>query len=244
MPKLRAWISFFFTSNQTSHPLLNTKPKLHSQMTSIIATATATPTQPPLNHGRKWTPEEDLNITDTPDLGDEHFAVALGRSTHAVQSRRALLAARLHAASGRPIAECAEQFHASVAKTSLIAAGGEGEERMKKKKGEKHDETDRVRIERKKVSVVMDRYNQINAIKPRPASAFSTRTRAATAPIGVATIAAKQASPINIVCSFIKRHAGGDMNELWTQEALVPTLVQYHAGFQAYAAFVRGREMR
>jgi hypothetical protein len=57
-------------------------------------------------------------------------------------------------------------------------------------------------------------------------------------------VASKQASPISIVCSFIKRHAGGDMDELWAQDALVPTLVQYHAGFMAYAAFLKAKWLR
>lgn len=220
-------------------------------MTSTADTTTIdTPTQPPpprlLNHGRKWTPEEDLHITEAPGLGDDHFSLALGRSTHAVQSRRALLAARLHAASGLSIDECAEQLHASATKTSLIASGGEGEERTKKAKG-RQGETGGVKMgnERKKVSISMDRYNQINENKPRPASAlsssYSARPRVSTASVGITGIASKQVSPISIVCSFIKRHSGGNMNELWTQEALVPTLVQYHAGFQAYATFVRGK---
>ena len=216
-------------------------------MTTSIDTTTA-PQQQLRNHGQKWTAEEDLQLKDAPGLDDDHFSLLLGRSTHAVQSRRAMLAARLHATTGRPVVECAEQMCANVTKTLFIAEGGDGEERMKKKK-ERQGVLDGMRVngggqERKKVSIGIDRYSQMNSIKPRPMASYSARSHAATAPVGVVNVASKQASPISIVCSFIKRHAGGDMDELWAQEALVPTLVQYHAGFMAYAAFLKGKWSR
>ena len=217
--------------------------------TSIDTTTTTTAPQQQLrNHGQKWTAEEDLQLKDAPGLDDDHFSLLLGRSTHAVQSRRAMLAARLHATTGRPVVECAEQMCANVTKTLFIAEGGDGEERMKKKK-ERQGVLDGMRVngggqERKKVSIGIDRYSQMNSIKPRPMASYSARSHAATAPVGVVNVASKQASPISIVCSFIKRHAGGDMDELWAQDALVPTLVQYHAGFMAYAAFLKGKWSR
>lgn len=239
--------TFFY---HTTHliPYSTTKPNSHSQMTTSIDTTTTTAPQQQLrNHGQKWTAEEDLQLKDAPGLDDDHFSLLLGRSTHAVQSRRAMLAARLHATTGRPVVECAEQMCANVTKTLFIAEGGDGEERMKKKK---ERQLDGVRVgagggqERKKVSIGIDRYSQMNSIKPRPMASYSARSHAATAPVGVVNVASKQASPISIVCSFIKRHAGGDMDELWAQDALVPTLVQYHAGFMAYAAFLKAKWLR
>ena len=44
-------------------------------------------------------------------------------------------------------------------------------------------------------------------------------------------------TPIATICSHIKR-TGGDLDGIWAQEALVPTLVQFHAGFHAYAVFI------
>ena len=239
---------YFFLSTTHLSPYSTTKPNSHSQMTTSIDTTTTTAPQQLRNHGQKWTAEEDLQLKDAPGLDDDHFSLLLGRSTHAVQSRRAMLAARLHATTGRPVVECAEQMCANVTKTLFIAEGGDGEERMKKKK-ERQGVLDGMRVngggqERKKVSIGIDRYSQMNSIKPRPMASYSARSHAATAPVGVVNVASKQASPISIVCSFIKRHAGGDMDELWAQEALVPTLVQYHAGFMAYAAFLKAKWSR
>jgi hypothetical protein len=44
-------------------------------------------------------------------------------------------------------------------------------------------------------------------------------------------------SNIAAICSHIKRN-GANMDWIWTQDALVPTMVQYHQGFRAYAFFI------
>ena len=44
-------------------------------------------------------------------------------------------------------------------------------------------------------------------------------------------------SAIGAVCGHIRGN-NGRIDSVWAQEALVPTLVQFHAGFQAYAAYV------
>ncbi len=83
---------------------------------------TAAHPPPPNNHGKKWTMSEDEHITDAPGLTDAHYAQLLRRSEQAVHSRRAVLAAKLHKSSGRPLAECAETLRADVKRTTLAVS--------------------------------------------------------------------------------------------------------------------------
>ena len=144
------------------------------------------------HHGQKWSREEDNQITDAPTLQDSHFSSTLGRSVHAVQSRRATLAARLHAKGGHTIEECAEQLGADVEKVMAVQYSPIGKPISPRKTGG----------------------------KPKPPTIILQHT------------------PLNAICNHIKR-SRGNINGLWAQDALVPTLVQHYAGFTAYAAYLK-----
>ena len=246
-------------------------------MTSID-NATATPSPPPPNHGQKWTPEEDRQIADAPTAccddnnSDRNLALTLGRSAHAVQSRRAVLAARLHATTGRSIEECAHELGANVARTTaaVAAATGGGSDGKERKGGDRkmrmnqfnNDATDggrtgmaeqeiRERQKPKKHSIITfasDNHADGSNINNRRPHHHHTTTFTSRAPPVTGILRPPQhphnhqtTAAIGVICNFIKKNAGGGvstMNELWMQEALVPTLVQYYAGFQAYVAFV------
>jgi hypothetical protein len=200
-------------------------------------TTTAAIQQPP-NHGRKWTHDEDRQISDAPDVIDDHFATTLGRSPHAVQSRRAVIAARMHKTTGNPIEECAAQLGTSSSRVALILSA-EGE------RANNNTNNRTQKGERKKTLFVNADFNNTNnhhhfRERPATASSFTSRT---SAPPHTSILRRPQQQPssaIGLICSLIKRGGGGSMHEIWTQEALVPTMVQYHNGFQAYAAFVKG----
>ena len=146
------------------------------------------------HHGQKWSREEDNQIIDAPTLQDSHFSSTLGRSVHAVQSRRATLAARLHAKGGHTIQECAEQLGADVEKTMAAQYSPPGKPTSPRK----------------------------STPLPKPKT-----------PISIL-----QHTPLTAICNHIKR-SRGNINGLWTQDALVPTLVQHYAGFMAYAAYLK-----
>ena len=193
---------------------------------TLLVTSTHVQAPQPPNHGRKWSREDDAQINESADFDDDHLALSLGRSAHAVQSRRAVLAARLHVSSGRSVDECAEQLGADAARTAAIVAQENEDGGARKANG-------RV-VEKKRI------------LKPTKAAHDSrhtpkTFTSRAPPPTAANIRRSTPASPIDIICGVIKASGGrGWTDELWTQEALVPTLVQYHSGFWAYAAFVKG----
>jgi hypothetical protein len=204
-------------------------------------TSTTTTTPQPPNHGRKWTREEDDQISGAPQSSDTVFAQTLGRSEHAVQSRRAVLAARMHASTGRSVRECAEQLGADVGKTIAATApklGGGGPTKAREERPEKASVTFKL-ADPRAVSRSQQR-------QPRAPPDFSSRRSinggGTLRPLPPHSAAhAQPTAAIAAICGFIKR-LGGDTTSLWEQDALAPTLVQYHAGFQAYAAFVRERK--
>ncbi len=101
----------------------------------------------PANHGRRWTHDEDKRIAEAPEHNNEHLALALGRSVHAVECRRAILAARLHTSSGSAVEECAELFGVGVEKVKGVLEAKENErveegaekERITGEKGEEEN---------------------------------------------------------------------------------------------------------
>jgi hypothetical protein len=196
--------------------------------------------QPP-NHGRKWTREEDEQISGAPQSTDAVFAQTLGRSEHAVQSRRAVLAARMHAATGRSVRECADQLGADAGKTmaataTMLRGGGERTAAVTTT-----TKTAKPR-ERKPEKTTPDTSSTQRQRRAPPD--FSSRRPSSSAgplrpPPPHNTARAQPTATISTICSLIKQ-LGGDTTSLWEQDTLVPTLVQYYAGFQAYAAFVRG----
>jgi hypothetical protein len=156
----------------------------------------------PNNHGKKWTTSEDEHITDQPSLPDSYFTKILCRSEQAVQSRRAVLAAKLHKSSGQTIKECAEKLHADAGRTEAV-----------------------VNNENKRMPA-----KQYTKRPTPPASRTSPMAR--PPPTAVAAI-----------CNHIKR-TKGDLDGVWAQDTLVPTLVLFHAGFQAYATFISAEHRR
>ncbi len=159
---------------------------------------TTTPSTPN-NHGKKWTLSEDEHIKDDPGLTDGHLSQLLRRSEQAVQSRRAVLAAKLHKSSGLPIAECAAKLHADVRRTTLAASSHEVKRTPPAAAG-------------------------IKPYQPTPAKYQRAPPQ-------------HRDSSITSICDHIKR-TNGDTDGIWAQDALVPTLVQFYAGFRAYATFV------
>jgi hypothetical protein len=212
-------------------------------------TSTTTTTPQPPNHGRKWTREEDDQISGAPQSTDTVFAQTLGRSEHAVQSRRAVLAARMHVSTGRSVRECAEQLGADVGKTMAATAPklGGGEERtVRKEPG-----ATKTREGRPEKASVTFRQPDPRAVsrsqqrQPRAPPDFSSRRSISGGtlrpPPPHSAAHAQPTAAISAICGFIKQ-LGGDTTSLWEQDTLAPTLVQYYAGFQAYAAFVRERQ--
>jgi hypothetical protein len=160
------------------------------------------------NHGKKWTGSEDEHITDAPELTDCHFAQLLKRSEQAVHSRRAVLAAKLHRSSGRSIQECADQLHADIGRTTQ-AVNNDGRGMQKPPSTKTYTATFSSR----------NNSNTPKLFKPHQPSPTP------------------ELSNIAAICSHIKRN-GANMDWIWTQDALVPTMVQYHQGFRAYAFFI------
>jgi hypothetical protein len=165
-----------------------------------------------------------------------------------------MLAARLHAASGRTIEECAKELGASVEKTKAAAEGG-GAKESSAATGKRR--TKSVTMEEKEPTISDRERESLHACFPplhhhdhQLKIHTQRQTAMARAPSVVSSILRPTpplkpaTSAIGVICSFIKRNAGGGggghatMTDLWAQDALVPTLVQYHAGFQAYAAYV------
>lgn len=56
-----------------------------------------------------------------------------------------------------------------------------------------------------------------------------------------ATVPTPVPSNIAAICNHIKQR-GENFDAVWAQDFLAPTLVQYHAGFKAYAAFISNRQ--
>ena len=170
-------------------------------------------TAEPNNHGKKWTPGEDEHIMYAPELTDNHFAQLLKRSEQAIQSRRAVLAAKLHKSSGRSVQECADQLHADTGRTTH-AVNNDGKGMQK---------------------TLIKPYNVTFSARNDPAhqTVKILKTPKRTSPTPPNT----HPSSIASICSHIKR-TDADMDEIWAMDALVPTLVQYHSGFQAYALFI------
>ena len=159
------------------------------------------------NHGKKWTVGDDEHITNAPELTDGHFAQLLKRSEQAVQSRRVVLAAKLHRSSGSSIQECADQLHADAGRTTQALNNyGKGIHKA--------------------------------TAKPYTTATLSSRSKDAAAPKTLKSQRpSTELSSIAAICSHIKCN-GANMDGIWTQDALVPTLVQYHQGFRAYAFFI------
>ena len=178
-----------------------------------------TPVPTSNNHGKKWTPKEDECITAAPEFPNNHFAQILWRSEEAVKCRRAVLAARLHKSSGQSIEQCAEKLHADVERTTMV-----------------------VKNEGKGVTMKEAKNTKIKPFKPTTFSARPTATNnnpdaITQAPQRIYTGPTPPSSSILTICDHIKR-SGGDIDGIWAQDTLVPTLVQFHSGFQSYALFI------
>jgi hypothetical protein len=152
------------------------------------------------NHGKKWTTSDDAHITGQPSLPDSHFTRILCRSEQAVQSRRAVLAAKLHKSSGTSIQECAQELCA-----------------------------DAMRVE----DVVNNETKRAAAKKTPKLHRTSSSSPVARPP----------PTAVGAICNHIKR-TKGDLDGLWAQDALVPTLILFHTGFQAYATFISAEHRR
>jgi hypothetical protein len=255
-----------------------------STSTTTAAPTTAAPTPPP-NHGRKWTRDEDDQITGAPQLADDHFAQALGRSEHAVQSRRAVLAARMHLASGKSVRECAEQMAADVGRTMTATAtvgkeGGTTERRGGGVEIARHPKRDSPTTttgatHARGRSVPTHHASTERQRTPYPAAPRTERQRTpypATPhrdtdyrhgssgdhhpggggfqrrpsfampppyPLAGGGVPPHSPSAISTICGLIKQ-SGGETAWIWEQDVFAPTMVQYYAGFQAYAAHLRG----
>lgn len=233
-------------------------PTQMADTTTIIAPSTTAATSlppPPPNHGRKWTREEDEQIAGAPQTADADFAHTLGRSEHAVQSRRAVLAARMHLAGGRSVRECAEQMGADVARTMAATAtvGKEGAQGKESRGGGENNARQPKRAGGQKVDLLSNLNRQRTPPYPTAPSAgrggggnhngMFQRRPSAVAPPHQAGGGGVQhsSSSIGTICGLIKQ-SGGETAWLWEQDAFAPTLVQYYAGFQAYAAYLRERK--
>jgi hypothetical protein len=171
----------------------------HQMMTSLNNHTTGAATCVLTNHGKKWTTSDDAHITGQPSLPDSHFTRILCLSEQAVQSRRAVLAAKLHKNSGTSIQECARELGA-----------------------------DAMRVE-----------DVVNNETKRTAAKASTKIhRTSSSPV-----ARPPPTAVGAICNHIKR-TKGDLDGLWAQDALVPTLILFHTGFQAYAAFISAEHRR
>jgi len=213
-----------------SEPLLN-----HHLTVAIITMTTSSPNNhgnitgatggqlaqsSPNNHGKKWTTSEDEHIIDKPSLPDFHFAGILRRSEQAVQSRRAVLAAKMHKSSGLSIQECAAKLYADTGRTTVVV-NNEAKRTMQKTAVKQYDNT-KILTPQKPTT-------------PKPTTARTSPTPHGPRPHPPTAIAA--------ICSHIKR-TKGDMDGVWAQDTLVPTLVLFHAGFLAYASFISADSQR
>jgi hypothetical protein len=178
------------------------------------------------NHGKKWTPTEDEQLTACSCHTDSALAEMMSRSESAVKSRRAVLAAKLNMGNGTPsIQECALQMGADVARTTVavkkynkstkVGAGKDTEEHTPK-------------------SIIVATAKK--AVTPKSVT-YSTRTSLDSGKTSDATKPGFPSTTVRTICNYIKRN-NGKTTEIWKQDALVPTLIQFHAGFQAYAAYM------
>jgi hypothetical protein len=195
----------------------------------------------PANHGRRWTHDEDKRIAEAPEHNNEHLALALGRSVHAVECRRAILAARLHTSSGSAVEECAELFGVGVEKVKGVL---EAKENERVEGGAVKRNESQVKREKKK-TVHMSKNIENHRQAQQTMTSFTSRPAVQTPPTSILRRPQQpnhnSVATISTICGAIKASGGTQtgMRELWTQDTLVPTLVQYYAGFQAYAEFVR-----
>lgn len=67
----------------------------------------------PHHWGRKWTREEDEELTSKSELSNAHFAAQFERSSYAIWCRRNYLAARLHINTGDPLDKCVATLKAN-----------------------------------------------------------------------------------------------------------------------------------
>jgi hypothetical protein len=183
-------------------------------------------TTPHTNHGKKWTPTEDEQLTACHCHTDIALAEIMSRSESAVKSRRAVLAAKLHMGNATlSIQECALMMGADVARTTVAVR--------------KYNKTTKVVAskdteENKPKSIIIATAKK--AATPKSVT-YSTRTSLDSAKSSDAAKPGFPSTTVRTICDYIKRN-NGKTTEIWKQDALVPTLIQFHAGFQAYAAYV------
>lgn len=187
----------------------------------------------PSNHGKKWTHEEDEHIVKSPCLSDTCIAQFLSRSEHAVKSRRAVMAAKLHSKHNGELSiqQCAQQMGADAARTATAikihgASGTKKNEPSIQPKGKKAPKTVAFSLRTSQARSDSAMFNHNFA-----ATAAAPTTATTTAPVAPVN------ASIRAICDYIKSN-NGRMGDIWTQDTLVPTLVQYHTGFQAYSAYM------
>ncbi len=194
------------------HPYSLLQPHYPPPITTMMTPLT--------NHGKKWTPTEDEQLSTCHCHTDIALAEMMSRSESAVKSRRAVLAAKLHMGNGTlSIQECALQMGADVARTTVAVR--------------KYNKTTKTEENTPKSIIVA---TAKKAATPKSVT-YSARTSLDS---GRTSDAAKPGFPsttVRTICDYIKRN-NGKTTEIWKQDALVPTLIQFHAGFQAYAAYV------
>jgi hypothetical protein len=184
------------------------------------------------NHGKKWTPEEDEKLATCHCHTDIFLADMMARSESAVKSRRAVLAARLLAGNGAlSIQECASLMGADVARTTVAVRKYSKITKVSTDGGVKAPKSIDGGVKAQK-SIVL---NAKKTSSPKSVT-YSTRLDSAK------TSDKPASSTIRSICEYIKRY-NGKTTEIWKQDALVPTLIQFHAGFQAYAAYVTNESM-
>jgi hypothetical protein len=179
-----------------------------------------------INHGKKWTPADDEHLAACHCHNDTFLAEMMSRSESAVKSRRAVLAAKLHVGnSALSIQECALQMGADVARTTVAVRKYDKSNKM----GADASGGTEGGVAKPPKSIVL---TAKKTTSPKSVS-YSTRTTHDSAK----TSDKPASSTVRAICEYIKRNKG-KTTEIWKQDALVPTLIQFHAGFQAYAAYV------
>lgn len=162
------------------------------------------------NSGKLWSIDDDQKLMETPELPNGHFAQTMGRTEHAIRCRRNHIAAKMHQNDpGTPLAECVQLMQADYAQASTLLM--EWTEK-------------RATIKR-----FLDNKRQRQMASPPLAAAAMLHNDA---------VAVGSDENITFICKRICDE-GGNFTSLWNTPHLLPCLVRYYQGFEAYARVVR-----
>lgn len=205
------------------------------------------------NHGKRWTAEDDHHILHCPSTRtDAELAQILRRSEQAVKNRRAVLAAKglavdKEAGESSPFRlpnrnnnneRTVQEPRQSRAATATAGkdhpprGGPRGEGKPPGRRAPAHTPNPGEPSAQATTTNhrSFPRHAIIAPLPPRATTTFSPGPPQTTRPNALV-------SAIGAICGHI-RGTNGQIDRVWAQDALVPTLVQFHAGFQAYAAYI------